>query len=110
MEARNKTPLNTYFKVTFSILFAPLYAPMEPPRKATATHTRIMGWRLAPSMAKPENPAIEFTKINKAEMAAVSLMFAHPNNNMIGLRIIPPPIPIRPEKKPSVNPMKAERR
>ena len=40
-----------------------------------------------------------------AEIAAVSLIVAHRMINKIGLKIIPPPIPIKPETKPNNDPM-----
>jgi uncharacterized membrane protein YfcA len=46
-----------------------------------------------------------YYKINKAETAAVCLMVAHRSNNKTGLKIIPPPIPNKPDKKPMIAPM-----
>ncbi len=53
----------------------------------------------------PINPETELTKINKAETVAVCFTLPQPNINMIGLRIIPPPMPIIPENKPSTPPV-----
>ena len=48
----------------------------------------------------PVMPAAELTQINKADTAAASFAFPQFNKSIIGLSIIPPPMPISPEKKP----------
>ena len=42
--------------------------------------------------------------MKRAETAAASLMFPHLNSTINGLSIIPPPIPINPEKNPIIAP------
>ena len=56
------------------------------------------------------NPAIELTKMNKAETAAVFFISAQRISKMIGLKIIPPPIPIIPENNPITAPIKSARK
>lgn len=58
-----------------------------------------------PDWATPTNPEAEFRKMNTADTAAASLTEAHLIKIKIGLRRIPPPIPIKPEKKPNPVPM-----
>ena len=53
----------------------------------------------------PNIPEIEFTKMNKVETAAVCFKFAQPNKSKIGLKTIPPPIPIKPDKNPTIAPI-----
>jgi hypothetical protein len=57
----------------------------------------------------PARPDDEFTKMNKALIAAVCFMSVHFSNNKIGERMIPPPIPIRPERKPIAAPIKRDK-
>ena len=54
---------------------------------------------------KPKMPEIELTKINNAETAAVCFIFAQPNSSKTGLKTIPPPIPIKPDKNPITAPI-----
>ena len=49
---------------------------------------------------RPRKPEIELKKINNEDTPAAVLTFPHFNNNIKGVSIIPPPIPIKPEKKP----------
>ena len=49
-------------------------------------------------------PAIEFTKINRALIADISLIECHPKISKTGLSMIPPPMPIMPAKKPIIPP------
>ena len=53
----------------------------------------------------PNKPAIELNKMNKAEVAAASFIFAQDNKMMTGLKKMPPPIFKSPEIKPMVAPM-----
>ncbi|MNK35371.1 hypothetical protein D3C87_538970 [compost metagenome] len=43
--------------------------------------------------------------MNKLEIAADSFTEAHPKNNRIGLKIIPPPIPSIPDNNPMAKPI-----
>lgn len=43
--------------------------------------------------------------MNKLEIAADSLTEAHPKNNKIGLKMIPPPIPNIPDNNPIAKPI-----
>ncbi len=53
----------------------------------------------------PAKPAIEFTKINGAEIAAAVFVFAHFKKIKSGVKNIPPPTPIRPESNPRAAPI-----
>ena len=87
----------------------PKYAPQRPPTNATTTYRYIFVLKLIPFCNCAMKPDNEFTKMNKALMAAVCFIFAHFNSNKIGDKIIPPPIPINPESKPIAAPMMSDR-
>ena len=98
-----------YFKI-FDLNFnAPKYAPQIPPTKATATYPYIPGLKFIPFVNCPANPDNELTKMNKALMAAVCFISVHFNNKRTGDRIIPPPIPISPERKPMTAPINKDK-
>ena len=89
------------------IFLLPKYPPRTPP--ITTIHIKIteeMG-TVPPCKTKPNKPAIEFTKINNAEIAAVCFIVAHPKSSNIGLKMIPPPIPINPDKNPITAPIQS---
>src|SRR5690625_6548929 len=52
----------------------------------------------------PINPATELTRINAAAIPDITFISAHRNSNNRGLRKIPPPTPVRPDRKPSPAP------
>src|SRR5262249_51403680 len=52
----------------------------------------------------PTSPPTEFTKMNSAETAAAWRMRAHSQNKRSGVRKIPPPVPVRPARRPSPAP------
>src|SRR3990172_7077941 len=103
--ANNKTVARIFFKIGFFILVAPKYAPMNPPASEIAIQSIAEDSKLTPFETNPINPDIEFTQIKSAETVAVSFMFPQWSSNNIGLRIIPPPIPIIPDKSPIPNPI-----
>src|SRR5207302_8404201 len=53
---------------------------------------------------KPARPAIEFVKINNAETADACFVFAQLEKSRRGVRKIPPPVPVRPERNPMPEP------
>ena len=59
-------------------------------------------------MPVPNNPAIELTQMNKAEVAATVFGFAHFLSRIIGERKTPPPTPITPLKNPIPAPVDIE--
>ena len=59
----------------------------------------------APFTVKPIMPDMEFTKINKADTAAACFILPQPNKIIIGLSMMPPPMPIIPEKSPMAEPI-----
>ena len=71
----------------------PYNEPKIPPNKTIGIRIRYSDGKILPLIKYPINPEIELTKINKAETAAVCFKVPHFNKTMIGLRIIPPPIP-----------------
>src|SRR5690554_5104635 len=48
----------------------------------------------------PIKPATEFTKIKAAAIPDITLTSAHRKNSNRGLKKIPPPTPVRPDRKP----------
>lgn len=103
---------STVAKVNLSIfclnLSEPSQAPVIPPIKAIATSGNISVSNFMPFENRPASPAIEFTKINKALIAAVCFWFVHFNSNKMGERMIPPPMPINPERNPILPPISNE--
>src|ERR1700736_972183 len=51
------------------------------------------------------SPAMELTRMNNAETAAACRMWAHRKNKRRGVRKIPPPVPVRPERNPTAAPV-----
>lgn len=100
MEAINNTIANKYFKIFWLNLLAPNQAPNDPPTKATPTKATMPDWNSIPFVSCPASPDIEFTKMNNALMAAVCFWFVQASNNNTGDRMIPPPMPINPDKNP----------
>lgn len=76
-----------------------------PPKITTTSNEIEETGNVPPFAANPKKPAMEFTKINNAETAAVCLMVAQPKSNNTGLNIIPPPIPSNPDKNPIAAPI-----
>ena len=58
-----------------------------------------------PETPAPVNPAIEFTQMNSAAVAAAVFGSAHFLRRRMGDRKIPPPTPIKPLIKPIIAPM-----
>ena len=71
-----------------------------PPIKTTVIKDTEDIGTIPPFDKKPKSPEIEFTKINNAETAALFLMSAQPKSKITGLKIMPPPMPINPDKNP----------
>lgn len=91
---------------TFDFSFnEPKYAPQIPPTNATATYAYMSVLKLIPFCNCPARPDNEFTNMNKALIAAVCFISAHFNNNKTGDKIIPPPIPIKPDRNPIAAPI-----
>lgn len=96
---------NMYFNSLLLNFPAPKYAPKNPPIKAKKIHKKVSECRLIPFTNWPEMPAIELTKMNKDDTAAVCLISAQPKISNIGDKITPPPMPIIPDNKPIVAPI-----
>src|SRR5260370_41984990 len=56
------------------------------------------------AITNPAKPAIEFTKMNNAETADACFVFAQFKKSKRGVRKIPPPVPVRPERNPMPEP------
>jgi hypothetical protein len=90
--------------VTSAIWRMPKADPTMPPSTAATASTKVLGgsdWMLEMC---PKSPAIEFTKMKAEEIPAACRKLAHPMNSKSGLRKMPPPIPVRPDRKPRTAP------
>ena len=66
----------------------------------TGTSTRVSDGMPRLPVRKPPSPAIELTRMNNAETAAACRMCAHRQTSNNGVRKMPPPVPVRPERSP----------
>ena len=103
--ASNKTAASTNFNLFGFSLKLPIYEPAIPPIMPTVIQINRCWSNLNPPLTSADNPEREFRKINSADAAADSFTLAQWNKMIIGLKIIPPPIPIIPEKNPSIAPI-----
>lgn len=87
----------------------PKNAPKYPPIKTTTTNGRIISKLIFLFIEIATKLLNEFKTINALDVAAVVFVSPQPKNNIIGLKNIPPPIPINPETVPSTKPINAER-
>ncbi len=106
MLAKSKTPAKKYLSAETGRCRLPIWEPASPPANATRTNRTISVDTLNPEIVNPMRPDMELTTIKAADKKAVSLIVAHRIIIKIGDRMIPPPIPIIPEKKPMVAPVK----
>ena len=98
--AISKTKAKTFRNTLLFIFLLPKYPPRIPPIKTTdIKDTEDIG-TIPPFDKNPKSPEMEFTKINEAETAALFLISAQPKSKSTGLKMIPPPIPIKPDKNP----------
>ena len=105
--AISKTKAKTFRNTLLFIFLLPKYPPRIPPIKTTAIKDTEDIGTIPPFDKNPKSPEIEFTKINNAETAALFLISAQPKSKITGLKMIPPPIPINPDKNPITAPMKS---
>ena len=103
------TMASKYFKIFWLNFREPKYAPQIPPINAMITYANMSLLKCIPLVTCPANPDNEFTKMNRALTAAVRFMSAHFNSNNIGDKMIPPPIPISPDKNPITAPIITDR-
>jgi len=82
----------------------PKCEPIAPPMIAAAERMNANAGMDCLALTKPARPAIEFTKMNNAETADACFVFAHLENRRRGVRNIPPPVPVRPERNPIPEP------
>ena len=64
-----------------------------------------VGWNCVRVEETPRSPEMEFTKMKLAATPEITLMGAQWKNTKIGLRKIPPPTPVRPDRKPNPAPV-----
>src|SRR6476661_5813716 len=82
----------------------PKYEPIAPPTIAATERINANAGMDCLALTKPARPAIEFTKINNAETADACFVFAQLEKSKRGVRKIPPPVPVRPERNPMPEP------
>jgi len=96
-------------RVIFEKRRAPKVDPAMPPAKAARASRIRCGAKSTPPLQNfPANPAMELTRIKKADVAAVFLGSAQRNRMRIGLKKIPPPTPTIPEINPMTLPTSAD--
>lgn len=102
-------PIKAQMPIKFLKEIAGFHSPKIRAQKAPAKATTIIQvilWLICtPLVINPAIPEIEFTKINKADTAAVCFKLPQCNNNITGLKIIPPPMPIIPDITPIAAPI-----
>ena len=86
-------------------LLLPKYEPAVPKSAALTIKGKINAGKYPVEPILPVNPAMEFTRINRAETAEAVFVLAHPINITKGDKNIPPPVPVRPDKSPRPAPM-----
>ena len=85
----------------------PYSAPTHPPTTAATPQTGSAAGSTGSFIMTPDSPAMEFAKINVAEIPETVLGSAQRSSNSKGLKKIPPPTPTRPDKKPNAAPTKS---
>ena len=89
----------------FTVILLPICPPMN-----TVAINEIITSGDAPKLfviSCPANPAAEFTKMNKAVVAAITLGTFHLVRCKTGDKKMPPPMPTKPDKNPIPPPMRA---
>ena len=76
-------------------------APISPPIATATTSSEATRGSVLPALIHPISPAIEFTKINTADVPATCFTGADLMKRRVGVRNTPPPTPVRPERSPS---------
>src|SRR6184192_4454655 len=87
----------------------PKCEPTVPPMIAAPERTAAKAGMDCLALAKPARPAIEFAKINNAETADACFVFAQLEKSKRGVRKIPPPVPVSPERNPKPEDRKSTR-
>src|SRR5260370_41610585 len=73
---------------------------MVPPATAQKTRGRANNGSCRVLLMLPARPEIELTRMNSAETADAVFVFAQRMKIKIGVRKIPPPVPVNPESSP----------
>src|SRR3990172_5661788 len=82
----------------------PYAEPIYPPTTATTAHTGNATGNAVLAETTPSSPATEFTKIKAAATPETCRISAQPLKTRRGLKNIPPPTPVKPDKRPSPPP------
>ena len=105
IKAKNNTMIKRFFSTEVFNFELPKSPPKKPPNNTAIMYLYESYSRLRPEEYWPISPAAELTQINNAETAAASFIVPHLMNIISGLNMIPPPIPIKPEKNPIILPI-----
>jgi len=84
----------------------PYSAPAKPPITAAAAHSGKAEGKTGADAVMPSRAEIELTRINAAAMPEMIFTLAHRKYRRSGLKNIPPPTPVSPERSPRTAPAK----
>ena len=90
--------------VLFPKRLLPNSAPIIPPRMTASAQKSKDGCNVVSTEITPNIPAMELTKINAAATPEITFRGAQCKKTNNGLRKIPPPTPVTPDKKPKIPP------
>ena len=100
-----KTTANKRLIITGENFLLPKYEPTVPKTNALTTKDQAKAGKYLVALRFPAKPEAEFTKIKSAETADAVFVFAHPIKIASGVKKIPPPVPVRPDKSPNPAPI-----
>ena len=100
-----KTTANRRLIISGENFLLPKYEPTVPQINALAINDQAKAGKYFVAVKLPARPETELTKINTAETADAVFVFAHPINIASGVKNIPPPVPVRPDKSPNPAPI-----
>ncbi len=84
----------------------PSQAPSNPPAATAPAHDANEAGS-AEGAPPPSRPETEFTRMNTEEAAAARRASAQPAKSRMGVRKMPPPVPVKPARSPSPIPMRS---
>ena len=98
-------------KVLLEKIFIFIKLPIWPPKNTTRKNGQKSNISLETCffVKWPIMPKIEFSKINNEAVLVICFGYPAFSKNKIGLKNIPPPIPITPETKPIAEPIEKEK-
>lgn len=100
-----KITANRRLMISGENFLLPKYEPAVPQTNTQATKDQAKVGKYFVALRFPARPDTEFAKINSAETAEAVFVLAHPINITSGVKNIPPPVPVRPDKSPNPAPI-----